>query len=67
VPGASYALALILTKILQGRWFYPLPASFVFSNDSSEFQNVKQLAQSRYTTLNIQAEILSMQCFDRLL
>lgn len=42
VPGASYALSLILTKILQGRWF-PSPACLFcfFPNDSSESQKCK--------------------------
>lgn len=28
-------------KILQGRWFYPLPTSFIFSSEASEAQKGK--------------------------
>lgn len=68
VPGASYALSLILTQILQGRWFRTLPASFVFFQMTHlSLKNVKQLAQSRCTTFKNQAEILSLRCSDRML
>lgn len=63
VPGASYALSVILTKILQGRWFLSPACLFCFFQMTHlSLKNGKQLAQSRCTT-----EISSLQGFDRVL